>query len=132
MSRPDRQTDRQRTAIFRKFWTESGQRTGLRQKNPERQTPDSIFSRNPDRIRTADRIETDRIRTDRHRTENRDSRQTPDTIFRKIRTKNETRTGHRQYTCTAVYVWYTRVRLVRTSTDRLASLNRTVRRYFNL
>ena len=58
MSRPDRQTDRQRTAIFRKFWTESGQRTGLRQKNPERQTPDSIFSRNPDRI------ETDRIRTE--------------------------------------------------------------------
>ena len=62
---------------------------------PNRQTMDSIFSENLDRIRTADRIETDRIRTDRHRTvnpdiksgQNSDSRQTPDRIFRKIRTE---------------------------------------------
>ena len=45
---------------------------------PDRQTTDSGFSKNPDRIRTADRIETDRIRTDRHLTENPDRIQTAD------------------------------------------------------
>ena len=71
-------TDRQRTAFFLKILTESRQRTGSRQKNSDRQTPDSIFSKNPDRIRTADRTETDKIRTDRHRTENPDRIRTPD------------------------------------------------------
>ena len=47
-------------------------------KNPDRQTQDSIFSKNLDRIRTADKIETDRIRTDRHRTEYPDRIQTAD------------------------------------------------------
>ena len=39
---------------------------------PDRQTSERIFCKIPDRIRTADRIETDRIWTDRHRTENPD------------------------------------------------------------
>ena len=65
--------------------TDSGQDQD--KKNPDRQTPDSIFSKNPDRIQTADRIETDRIRTGRHLTENTDRIQTPDRIFRQIRTK---------------------------------------------
>ena len=37
-------------------------------KNPDRQTPDSIFPKQPDRIRTAERTEIDKIWTDRHRT----------------------------------------------------------------
>ena len=45
---------------------------------PDRQTTDSVFSKIPDRIRTADRIEIDRIRTDRHRTENPDRIRTAD------------------------------------------------------
>ena len=45
---------------------------------PDRQTADRVFSRNPDKIRTADRIETDRVRTDRHLTENPDRIQTAD------------------------------------------------------
>ena len=36
--------------------------------NADRKTSDSLFYKNPDKIQTADRIETDRIRTDRHRT----------------------------------------------------------------
>ena len=71
-------TERQRTAFFQKIPTESRQRTGSRQKNPDRQAPDSVFSKNPDRIRTADKIETDRIRTDRHRTANPDRIRTAD------------------------------------------------------
>ena len=39
---------------------------------PDRQTSERIFCKIPDRIRTANRIETDRIWTDRHRTENPD------------------------------------------------------------
>ena len=62
------------------------QRAGSRQKNPDRQTPDSIFSKNPDRIQTADKIETDRTRTDRHRT----------ACFPKIRTESGKRTESRQ------------------------------------
>ena len=49
---------------------------------PDRQTADRFFSRNPDKIRTADRIETDRVRTDRHRK----------VIFLKIRTESWHRT----------------------------------------
>ena len=37
-------------------------------KNPDRQTPDSILPKQPDRIRTAERTEIDKIWTDRHRT----------------------------------------------------------------
>ena len=64
--------------FFQKIPTESRQRTGSRQKNPDRQTQDSIFSKNLDRIRTADKIETDKIRTDRHLTENPDRTRTAD------------------------------------------------------
>ena len=64
----------------------------------DRQTTDRLFSRNPDKIQTADRIETDRIRTDRHLTGNPDRIQTPDRIFRQIRTK----TRHGQDTDSAV------------------------------
>ena len=60
------------------FFKKSRQRTGLRQRNPDRQAPDSVFSKNPDRIRKADKIETDRIRTDRHRTANPDRIRTAD------------------------------------------------------
>ena len=42
------------------------------------ETGQAILEENPDRIHTADRIETDRIRTDRHRTENPDRFQTSD------------------------------------------------------
>ena len=51
---------------------------------PDRQTADRVFLRNPDKIRTADRIETDRVRTDRHRkaffSKNPDRILTPDRI----------------------------------------------------
>ena len=64
---------------------------------PNRQISDSIFYKIPDRILTADRIETDRIRTDRHQTENPDRIWTADrhwTRFSRKLDKNETRTGH--------------------------------------
>ena len=53
---------------YGQYPTESRPRTGSRQKNPDRQTPDSIFSKNPDRIQTPDKIETEKTRTDGHRT----------------------------------------------------------------
>ena len=43
---------------------------------PDRQTADRVFLRNPDKTRTADRIETNKIRIDRHLTENPDRIQT--------------------------------------------------------
>ena len=83
-------------------------RTALSRPCPAGQTDNGQLFYNPDRIRTADRIETGKIRTDRHRTwfftkfqtesgqtpdrksgQNPDSRQTPDTIFRKIQTKRD-------------------------------------------
>ena len=48
--------------------------------NPDRQaseTADSLISKHPDRVSTADRIETKQIR-----------RQTPDSIFSKVRTES--------------------------------------------
>ena len=54
--------------------------------NPDGQTPDSLFSKNPDKIPTADRIEVEKIRTDRHRT----------AFFLKIRTESGQRTDSRQ------------------------------------
>ena len=81
---------------------------------PDRQTADRVFLRNPDKIRTADRIETDRVRTDRHRkaffSKNPDRIQTADKIetdrtrtdrhrtacFPKIRTESGQRTESRQ------------------------------------
>ena len=54
--------------------------------NPDGQTPDSLFSKNPDKIPTADRIEVEKIRTDRHQT----------AFFLKIRTESGQRTDSRQ------------------------------------
>ena len=63
--------------------------------NPDGQTPDSLFSKNPDKIPTADKIETNRVRQKdigksflQKLGQNRDrqnpkSEQTPDRIFRK-------------------------------------------------
>ena len=85
------------SADFTAFFLKSGQNSESRQnrdrKNPDRQTANSLFSKNPDRILTADRIEK-KIRTERHRT-NPDSGQTPNTIFRKSG-QTKTRTGHGQ------------------------------------
>ena len=53
---------------------------------PDGQTPDSLFSKNPDKIPTADRIEVEKIRTDRHQT----------AFFLKIRTESGQRTDSRQ------------------------------------
>ena len=64
--------------------TETGQK--IFEENPGRQTADSLFSKNPDRIPTADRIETKKIRTDRHRT----------AFFSKIRTESGQLTKSRQ------------------------------------
>ena len=62
-------------------------RTALSRPCPAGQTDKGQrFLEIPDRIRTADRMETDRIRTDRHRTR-----------FPENPDKNETRTGHGQY-----------------------------------
>ena len=61
----------------------------------DRQTADRVFLRNPDKTRTADRIETDKIRIDRHLTENPDRIQTADrhwTGFSGKSGQNETRT----------------------------------------
>ena len=100
--------------------TDNGQlfskiRIESRQKNSDRQSSDSIFHKNPDRLLTADRIETIngqsgtihhgqnrytwkietyRTRTDKHRTENTDEirpAQTSDRIFRKFRTTTRRR-----------------------------------------
>ena len=53
---------------------------------PDKQTADRVFSRNPDKTWTADRIETDIVRTDRHRK----------AFFLKIRTESRQLTKSRQ------------------------------------
>ena len=73
-----RTPDRHQTYFSKKSRQYSDSRQSRDRKYPDRHTPDSIFSKNPDRIRTADRIETDRIRTDRHLTENPDRIRTAD------------------------------------------------------
>ena len=77
-----------RTALFRFYpagQTDSGQ----------------LFLLNPDRIRTADRIEADRIRTDRHRTQNPDRIQTADRHRINSRQRQDTDSAVRVVWCEA-------------------------------
>lgn len=73
---------RQRIVVHQSSWRQYPEKTGQTcfEQNPDRQaseTADSLISKHPDRVSTADRIETKQIR-----------RQTPDSIFSKVRTES--------------------------------------------